>query len=161
MTAAGAFLMQRAYSRPPRSTAPNVNPRLFAVRASFVAAIESSNANSRFVHHRRKRIANQDKGRLRLNVFRSNNHIYAQVIDDKEGNTVCAASTLDESIKSENPKGNDRSAAGRVGALLAERAKAKGLDKLYFDRFSGSHKYLFHGRVKALVDGVREGGITV
>ena len=110
---------------------------------------------------RRKRIANQDKGRLRLNVFRSNNHIYAQVIDDKEGNTVCAASTLDESIKSENPKGNDRSAAGRVGALLAERAKAKGLDKLYFDRFSGSHKYLFHGRVKALVDGVREGGITV
>ena len=103
----------------------------------------------------------QDKGRLRLNVFRSNNHIYAQVIDDKEGNTVCAASTLDESIKSENPKGNDRSAAGRVGALLAERAKAKGLDKLYFDRFSGSHKYLFHGRVKALVDGVREGGITV
>ena len=52
-------------------------------------------------------------------------------------------------------------AAGRVGALLAERAKAKGLDKLYFDRFSGSHKYLFHGRVKALVDGVREGGITV
>ena len=72
-----------------------------------------------------------------------------------------AAATLDESIKSENPKGNDRSAAGRVGALLAERAKAKGLDKLYFDRFSGSHKYLFHGRVKALVDGVREGGITV
>ena len=66
---------------------------------------------------------------MRLNVFRSNNHIYAQVIDDKEGNTVCAASTLDESIKSENPKGNDRSAAGRVGALLAERAKAKGLDK--------------------------------
>ena len=54
----------------------------------------------------------------------------ARVIDDKEGNTVCAASTLDESIKSENPKGNDRSAAGRVGALLAERAKAKGLEKL-------------------------------
>ena len=94
-------------------------------------------------------------------MYRSNYQIYAPVSDEKEVNTVGAASALDESIKSENPKGNDRSAAGRVGALLAERAKAKGLDKLYFDRFSGSHKYLFHGRVKALVDGVREGGITV
>ena len=112
-------------------------------------------------HRRLRRHISGTSDRPRLAVFRSNNHIYAQVIDDKEGNTVCAASTLDESIKSENPKGNDRSAAGRVGALLAERAKAKGLDKLYFDRFSGSHKYLFHGRVKALVDGVREGGITV
>ena len=112
-------------------------------------------------HRRLRRHITGTSDRPRLAVFRSNNHIYAQVIDDKEGNTVCAASTLDESIKSENPKGNDRSAAGRVGALLAERAKAKGLDKLYFDRFSGSHKYLFHGRVKALVDGVREGGITV
>jgi len=97
-----------------------------------------------------------------LNVLRSNNHIYyAQIIDDKEGNTVCAASTFDESIKSGNPKGSNRSAAGRVGALLAERAKAKGLEKLYFDRFSANHKWLFHGRVKALVDGVREGGITI
>ena len=112
-------------------------------------------------HRRLRRHITGTSDRPRLAVFRPNNHIYAQVIDDKEGNTVCAASTLDESIKSENPKGNDRSAAGRVGALLAERAKAKGLDKLYFDRFSGSHKYLFHGRVKALVDGVREGGITV
>jgi large subunit ribosomal protein L18 len=112
---------------------------------------------------RRKRLANQDRDRMRLNVFRSNNHIYAQVIDDKEGNTLCAASTLDKSIKEENPKGNDQSAAGRVGALLAERAKAKGLEKLYFDRFSnsGNRKYLFHGRVKALVDAVREGGIKV
>ena len=112
-------------------------------------------------HRRLRRHLEGTPERPRLAVYRSNEHIYAQVIDDKEGNTVCAASTLDESIKSENPKGNDRSAAGRVGALLAERAKAKGLDKLYFDRFSGSHKYLFHGRVKALVDGVREGGITV
>jgi len=110
---------------------------------------------------RRKRLSNQDKGRMRLNVFRSNNHIYAQVIDDKAGSTLCSASTLDDSIKSENPKGNDQAAAAKVGALLAERAKAKGLEKLYFDRFSGSHKYLFHGRVKALVDGVREGGVTV
>ena len=134
--------------------APQTAPR--------TAAPTVLNSGSQIAYRiRRKRIGNQDKGRMRLNVFRSNSHIYAQVIDDKEGSTLCAASTLDESIKAENPKGNDRAAAGRVGALLAERAKAKGYEKLYFDRFSGSHKYLFHGRVKALVDGVREGGITV
>ena len=97
---------------------------------------------------------------MRLNVFRSNNHIYAQVIDDLEGHTLCAASSLDESLK-EDGKGNDKGAASKVGALLAERAKAKGLEQLYYDRFSGTHKYLFHGRVKALVDGVRDAGITV
>mmetsp|Transcript_10461 Transcript_10461/g.31225 ORF Transcript_10461/g.31225 Transcript_10461/m.31225 type:complete len:144 (+) Transcript_10461:111-542(+) len=108
---------------------------------------------------RRKRIANQDKGRMRLNVFRSNNNIYAQVIDDKAGHTLCSASTLDETLK--DGKTNDQAAAAKVGALLAERAKGKGLEKVYFDRFSGSHKYLYHGRVKALVEGLREGGVTV
>lgn len=97
---------------------------------------------------------------MRLNVFRSNNHIYAQVIDDFEGNTLVAASSLDSPIK-EGGKGNDKANAAKVGVLLAERAKAKGLENLYYDRFSGSHKYLFHGRVKALVDGVREGGVNV
>lgn len=97
---------------------------------------------------------------MRLSIFRSNNHIYAQVIDDKEGNTLCAASSLDETLKADGP-GRDQAAAAKVGALLAERAKAKGLEALYFDRFSGSHKYLYHGRVKALVEGVREGGVTV
>ena len=76
---------------------------------------------------RLKRISNQNKGRMRLNVFRSNQHIYAQVIDDKEGTTLCAASTLDETVKeATGGKGNDVSAAGKVGALLAERAKGKG-----------------------------------
>ena len=99
---------------------------------------------------------------MRLNVFRSNNHIYAQVIDDKEGTTLCAASTLDETVKeATGGKGNDVSAAGKVGALLAERAKGKGLESVYFDRFSGSNKYLYHGRVKALVEGAREAGLTV
>jgi len=130
---------------------------------TFCYAQDRKTSALNIMKRRRKRLANQDRGRMRLNVFRSNNHIYAQVIDDKEGNTLCAASTLDKDLKSENPKGNDQAAAGRVGALLAERAKAKGLEKLYFDRFSnsGNHKYLFHGRVKALVDGVREGGIKV
>ena len=58
-------------------------------------------------------------------------------------------------------EGNGQGAAAKVGSLLAERAKAKGLEKLYFDRFSGSHKYLYHGRVKSLVEAIREGGITV
>ena len=99
---------------------------------------------------------------MRLNIFRSNNHIYAQIIDDVEGSTLAAASTLDETVKeASGGKGNDMSAAGKVGALLAERAKAKGLESVYFDRFSGSHKFLYHGRVKALVEGAREGGLTV
>ena len=111
---------------------------------------------------RLKRISNQNKGRMRLNVFRSNQHIYAQVIDDKEGTTLCAASTLDETVKeATGGKGNDVSAAGKVGALLAERAKGKGLESVYFDRFSGSNKNLYHGRVKALVEGAREAGLTV
>jgi len=137
----------------------SMNSRPFT--SCYAKGRETSSLN--VMKRRRKRLANQDRGRMRLNVFRSNNHIYAQVIDDKEGNTLCAASTLDKDLKSENPKGNDQAAAGRVGALLAERAKAKGLEALYFDRFSnsGNHKYLFHGRVKALVDGVREGGIKV
>merc|ERR1719484_451092 len=106
---------------------------------------------------RLKRISNQNKGRMRLNVFRSNQHIYAQ-----EGTTLCAASTLDETVKeATGGKGNDVSAAGKVGALLAERAKGKGLESVYFDRFSGSNKYLYHGRVKALVEGAREAGLTV
>mmetsp|Transcript_19365 Transcript_19365/g.60917 ORF Transcript_19365/g.60917 Transcript_19365/m.60917 type:complete len:163 (+) Transcript_19365:20-508(+) len=110
---------------------------------------------------RRKRLQNQQRGRLRLNVFRSHNHIYAQVIDDEEGHTLAACSTLDAEVKSQITKSNDIPAAAVVGKRLAEILKEKGIEQLYYDRFSGSHKYLFHGRIKALVDGVREGGITV
>ena len=93
-------------------------------------------------------------GRARLSVFRSNRHIYAQVIDDREGRTVAAASTVEDALRSES--GADRAAAGRVGALIAERALAAGHKEVVFDR--GAYQY--HGRVKALAEAAREGGLS-
>lgn len=89
--------------------------------------------------------------RPRLNVFRSLNHIYAQVIDDTEGRTLVAASTLDTSV-GDSAKIEQAKA---VGKLVAERAKAVGLNKVVFDRGG----YLYHGRIKALAEGAREGGL--
>jgi large subunit ribosomal protein L18 len=93
--------------------------------------------------------------RPRLTVFRSSQHIYAQVIDDKRGHTLAAASSLDKSLREKLKTGADKAAAGEVGKLVAERAKAAGVDKVVFDRGS----YIFHGRVKALADAAREGGL--
>jgi large subunit ribosomal protein L18 len=84
-------------------------------------------------------------------VFRSNARIYAQIIDDREGKTLAAASSIEPSLRSV-PKGE---AATKVGQLVAERAKAAGVDKVVFDRGG----YLYHGRIKALADGAREGGL--
>ena len=95
------------------------------------------------------------KGRLRLSVHRSGRHIYGQVIDDAQGRTLAAASTLDKGLRGELKTGADRDAARRVGLLLAERAKEAGIEAVLFDR--GGYKY--HGRVKALADGAREGGL--
>ena len=95
-------------------------------------------------------------GRPRLSVFRSGKHIYAQVIDDVKGHTVAAASTLDVSIKGAGAKGADKAAAEKVGTLIAERAKAAGVDKVVFDRGG----YIYHGRVKALADAARAGGLS-
>ncbi|MBM3585517.1 MAG: 50S ribosomal protein L18 [Alphaproteobacteria bacterium] len=94
-------------------------------------------------------------GKVRLSVFRSGRHIYAQVIDDGQGRTLAAASTLDESLRKDLPSGADKAAAAKVGTLIAERAKAKGVAKVVFDRGG----YLFHGRVKALADAAREAGL--
>jgi large subunit ribosomal protein L18 len=93
--------------------------------------------------------------RPRLSVFRSSQHIYAQVIDDRNGHTLAAASTLDKTIREKLKTGADAAAAGEVGKLVAERAKAAGVEKVVFDRGS----YLFHGRVKALAEAAREGGL--
>ncbi len=93
--------------------------------------------------------------RPRLSVFRSSKHIYAQIIDDSSGHTLAAASTLDGGIKANLKTGADISAASAVGKLVAERAKAAGVDQVVFDRGA----YLFHGRVKALADAAREGGL--
>jgi large subunit ribosomal protein L18 len=93
--------------------------------------------------------------RPRLAVFRSSQHIYAQVIDDVRGSTLCAASTLEKDVRGKLKTGADKAAAAEVGRLVAERAKAAGVERVVFDRGS----YLFHGRVKALADAAREGGL--
>jgi large subunit ribosomal protein L18 len=94
--------------------------------------------------------------RPRLSVFRSSKHIYAQIIDDAAGRTIAAASSLDGGLRASLKNGADVSAAGAVGKLVAERAKAAGIDRVVFDRGA----YLFHGRVKALADAAREGGLV-
>jgi len=104
------------------------------------------------VRYRLRRAAN---GRARLSVFRSSRHIYAQIIDDAAGRTLAAASSLDGSLKSGLKTGSDKAAAVAVGKLIAERAKAAGVGKVVFDRGA----YIFHGRVKALADAAREGGL--
>lgn len=102
----------------------------------------------------RSRIRAVAGARPRLTVFRSNRHIYAQLIDDRAGRTLVAASTVERGLRSEG--GADRAAAGRVGALIAERALAAGLERVVFDR--GGYQY--HGRVRALAEAAREGGLS-
>jgi large subunit ribosomal protein L18 len=95
-------------------------------------------------------------GRPRLSVFRSGKHIYAQVIDDAAGRTLAAASSLDRALREALKTGADKSAAAAVGKLVAERAIAAGVAEVVFDRGS----YLYHGRVKALAEAAREGGLA-
>ena len=95
------------------------------------------------------------KGRVRLSVFRSSRHIYAQIIDDAAGRTLAAASTLDGSLKGELKAGGNKAAASAVGKLIAERARGAGVERVVFDRGA----YLYHGRIKALADAAREGGL--
>jgi large subunit ribosomal protein L18 len=99
----------------------------------------------------RRRLKKNANGRPRLSVHRSNKNISAQVIDDVKGVTVVAASTLEDT----KTKGSDTDAATRIGKLIAERATKAGVTEVVFDRGS----YLFHGRVKALADAAREGGL--
>ncbi len=101
----------------------------------------------------RKRVVGTG-ARPRLNVFRSNDHIYAQVIDDEKGYTLAAASTLEASVRSE-PGRLTVAKARTVGQLVAERARAKGVTQVVFDR--GGYRY--HGRVAALADAAREAGL--
>lgn len=95
-------------------------------------------------------------GRVRLSVFRSSKHIYAQVIDDAAGRTLAAASSLDRDLRTGLKTGADSDAAAAVGKLVAERALAAGVKEVVFDRGS----YLYHGRVKALAEAAREGGLA-
>jgi large subunit ribosomal protein L18 len=94
-------------------------------------------------------------GRPRLSVFRSSKQIYVQVIDDTEGRTLAAASSIEKDVKARLKTGADIAAAKEIGKLAAERALAAGVTKVVFDRGS----YLYHGRVKAVAEGAREGGL--
>jgi large subunit ribosomal protein L18 len=118
----------------------------------------AQNSKALFLRRRqrvRRSLRHAGNGRPRLSVFRSSKHIYAQVIDDAAGRTLAAASSLDTGLKTDLKTGADITAAGAVGKLIAERAMAAGIARVVFDRGG----YLFHGRVKALADAAREGGL--
>ena len=100
-----------------------------------------------------KAVAN---GRPRLSVHRSSRNIYAQIIDDVAGRTLAAASTLDAGLRKDLKTGADVSAAAAVGKLVAERAVAVGVNEVVFDRGA----FIYHGRIKALADAAREGGLS-
>jgi large subunit ribosomal protein L18 len=104
----------------------------------------------------RRAVKKAARGRLRLSVFRSSKHIYAQVIDDVKGLTVAAASSLEKPLRESLKTGADVDAAKAVGKLVAERSVGKGVKDVVFDR----GQYLYHGRVKALADAAREGGLN-
>ena len=104
----------------------------------------------------RQKLHHNSVQRPRLSVFRSGKHIYAQVIDDREKITLASASTLEKDMRGKLKTGANVDAAGRVGKALAERAIAKGVKEVVFDR--GGYK--FHGRVKALAEAAREGGLS-
>ena len=104
----------------------------------------------------RRAVLAHSGGRPRLSVFRSSKHIYAQVIDDLKGETLASASSLEKSMREAGNTGANVDAAKAVGKLLAERAVKNGVTEVVFDRGG----YLYHGRVKALADAAREGGLS-
>jgi large subunit ribosomal protein L18 len=113
------------------------------------------NAVRKVRHHRQRRDLNGTSERPRLNVYRSTNHIYAQVIDDTTGNTLVAASTLDAEIRNELNDKTKTEASKLVGKLIGKRALEKGVKKVVFDRGG----YLYTGRVAAVAEGAREAGL--
>jgi len=117
--------------------------------------------SARELYERRKRrvragLRDKAAGKPRLSVFRSNKHIYAQIIDDVQGRTLAAASTLDSDLRGSLKCGSDTDAAAAVGKQIAERATKAGVGPVVFDRGG----YIYHGRVKALAEAAREGGLT-
>jgi len=104
----------------------------------------------------RRRIAGNSGSRPRLSVFRSGRHIYAQIIDDRKGVTLAAASSLEKDARSSLKTGADKTAASEVGKRIAERAAKAGVKEVVFDRGG----YRFHGRVKALADAAKAGGLS-
>ena len=108
---------------------------------------------SKRVQRNRSTLRRKSPDKIRLSVFRSSKNIYAQIIDDMNGKTLASASTLEKNNRTQ--KGSDKKAAEKIGKLIAERSLKAGVNSVIFDR-SG---YLYHGRVKALADGARQGGL--
>ena len=118
-----------------------------------MASKESIQRRAARVRRQLKKVAGD---RPRLSVYRSSKNIYAQVIDDAKGHTLAAASTLEKDVKSGIKTGADVAAAAAVGKLLAERASKAGVKEVIFDRGA----FLYHGRVKALAEAARDGGLS-
>ena len=129
-----------------------------ALQLPAIAAARVSRAASPQMKHPEyfTRLARAEAGRLRLVVSKSNNHIYAQVVDDSKDAVVASASTMEKEQREDDASTRDCAAATAVGKRIAEKALAKGVEKVYFDRNS----YPYHGRVAALADGAREGGLS-
>ncbi len=118
-----------------------------------MASKESAQRRAQRVRRQLKKVSD---GRPRLSVHRSSKHIYAQIIDDSKGQTVVAASTLEKDLKGSLKTGADSAAAAVIGKLIAERASKAGVKEVVFDR----GPYIYHGRVKALAEAAREGGLS-
>ena len=118
-----------------------------------MASRESIQRRAARIRRQVKAVAN---GRLRLSVHRSSKNIHAQIIDDSMGHTVAAASTLEKELRGSLKTGADTAAAAAIGKLIAERAGKAGVKEVVFDR----GPYIYHGRVKALAEAAREGGLS-
>ena len=117
-----------------------------------------ANSNQKFAKRKarvRRSVKQNSSGRPRLSIHRSSAHIYAQVIDDAKGATLAAASSMDKALKGSLKSGANKDAAAAVGKLVAERAVKAGVSEVVFDRGG----FLYHGRVKALAEAAREGGL--
>ena len=117
-------------------------------------------SNSMSLHDRRKSrnrkaLRSKSRDKLRLTVFRSSKHIYGQIIDDNEGKTIASASSLENSVKKQFKNCGNKEAATFVGKLIAEKALLKGVKNVVFDRGG----YIYHGRIKNLAEGARDGGL--
>jgi len=118
--------------------------------------LKSRELFARRARRTRYQLRKRAKGRLRLSVFRSGLHIYAQIIDDTGGRTLTAASSMEKDMRKKLKTGGNIEAATEVGKLIAERAKQAGISEVVFDRGG----YAYHGRVKALAEAAREGGLS-
>lgn len=117
---------------------------------------QKKNQKASRVTRTRAKLAKVANGRPRLSVYRSSKNIAAQIIDDKDGKTLAAASSLDKTLREEVGKGSNSEAAAKVGKAIAERALKAGVKEVVFDRGG----YMYHGRVKALAEAAREAGLN-